>query len=148
MVAASPVRHDPPINMMPVAVQQYQVQWSTLMSDTMAGSSYGPLQSTTLHKASAAAAAVFKEAPKCHPSSRMVGASMSAPAAAAAAFKKLLRTFGDLSEEDEDDSVVSVDEPCRVTTTSQSFIGGPSVALKNCRQPCLPYILSAFNQIR
>ena len=89
MVAASPVSHEPQSSMAPVKVHQFQLlPWPAAFIQagdhvTAAGSTSCPV----------------------------VGDFVSDSDVQPAPFQRLLSSFGHLSDEDEDDAVVSVDEP-------------------------------------
>lgn len=93
MVAASPVSHEPQSNMTPVKVQQFQLlPWPAFLQG---GGGGDPLS------AAASTCPVVAEYGGLPPDT-----DVQPPP-----FQRLLSSFGHLSDDDEDDAVVSVDEP-------------------------------------
>jgi len=92
MVAASPVSHEPQSNMAPVKVQQFQLlPWPAFMQ----GGTGDPMT------AAAGTCPVVADYGGLTPDT-----DVQPPP-----FQRLLSSFGHLSDDDEDDAVVSVDEP-------------------------------------
>jgi len=93
MVAASPVSHEQQSNMAPVKVQQFQLlPWSAFIQG---GGGGDPLT------AASSTCPVVAEYGGLPPDT-----DVQPPP-----FQRLLSSFGHLSDDDEDDAVVSVDEP-------------------------------------
>jgi len=96
MVAASPVSHEPQSSMAPVKVHQFQLlPWPAFIQGGAGGGGGDPLT------APASTCPVVADYGGLPPDS-----DVQPPP-----FQRLLSSFGHLSDDDEDDAVVSVDEP-------------------------------------
>jgi len=95
MVAASPVSHEPPSSMAPVKVHQFQLlPWPAFLQG--GGGGAGGAGGDPL-SAGATTCPVVPD--------------YNDPEVQPPPFQRLLSSFGHLSDDDEDDAVVSVDEP-------------------------------------